>query len=56
MGTGSSKSKLTLSDVKAYVKAWFEAVERELATYDLPRNKDLFLKAALKTTWWFKIF
>lgn len=43
-----SKSELTLSGVKDYVKALIEAVERELATYDLPRNKDLFLKARLK--------
>ena len=43
-----AKNELTLSGVKDYVKALIEAVERELATYDLPRNKDLFLKARLK--------
>jgi len=40
--------ELTLSDVKDHVKVLIETVERELATYDLPKNKDLFLKARLK--------
>ena len=41
-------NELTLEKVKDYMKYLIEAVEREMATYDLSKNQDLFLKARLK--------
>lgn len=41
-------NEITLERVKDYLKSLIEAVEREMATYDLGKNQDLFLKARLK--------
>lgn len=41
-------NQLTLDGVKTYLKHLIEGVERELATYNLSREQDLFLKARLK--------
>ena len=43
-----ASKELTLVDVKDHIRALIEAVERELATYNLKRDQDLFLKARLK--------
>ena len=43
-----ASKELTLADVKDHIRALIEAVERELATYNLKRDQDLFLKARLK--------
>ena len=43
-----ASTELTLSDVKDHIRALIEAVERELATYNLNKDQDLFLKARLK--------
>jgi uncharacterized coiled-coil protein SlyX len=40
--------ELTLLDVKDHIRALIEGVERELASYNLDKNQDLFLKARLK--------
>jgi hypothetical protein len=40
-----AKQELALSDVKDYIPRLIEAVERDLTTHDLPKNKDPFLKA-----------
>jgi uncharacterized coiled-coil protein SlyX len=43
-----TSKELTLIDVKDHIRALIEAVERELATYNLKKDQDLFLKARLK--------
>ncbi len=43
-----STKQLNLESVKDYISEMIIAVEKELSSYDLPRNKDLFLKARLK--------
>ena len=43
-----ASKELTVSDVKEYIRALIEGVERELANYNLDKNQDLFLKARLK--------
>jgi hypothetical protein len=43
-----ASKELTLVDVKDHIRSLIEAVERELATYNLKRDQDLFLKARLK--------
>lgn len=43
-----ASKELTLNDVKDHIRALIEAVERELANYNLKRDQDLFLKARLK--------
>jgi hypothetical protein len=43
-----ANKELTLTGVKDYIRALIEAVERELANYNLKKDQDLFLKARLK--------
>jgi uncharacterized coiled-coil protein SlyX len=43
-----ASKELTLADVKDHIRALIEGVERELATYNLNKDQDLFLKARLK--------
>jgi hypothetical protein len=43
-----SHKQLTVPIVTEYVRKLIEAVERELATYNLSKEQDLFLKARLK--------
>jgi hypothetical protein len=43
-----ASKELTLADVKDHIRALIEAVERELANYNLNKDQDLFLKARLK--------
>jgi hypothetical protein len=46
--TALDKKELTLPDVKDHIRTLIEAVERELANYNLQKDQDLFLKARLK--------
>jgi hypothetical protein len=44
----AESGKITLEEFKKSVKRMRESVEYTLASEDLPKNKDLFLKARLK--------
>ena len=46
--TSLASKELTLQDIKDHIRALIEAVERELANYNLDKTQDLFLKARLK--------
>jgi hypothetical protein len=43
-----STKQLTVDSIKEHVTELIIAVEKELSAYDLPKEKDLFLKARLK--------
>jgi len=43
-----SNTELTVEAIKEYIEKMIDGVETELAEVDLPRNKDLFLKARLR--------
>jgi len=43
-----AENKLTLEKVKEYIASMKNSVETELADYNLPKEKDLLLKARLK--------
>src|SRR5258708_4478488 len=46
--TALASKELTLENVKDHIRTLIEAVERELANYNLQKDQDLFLKARLK--------
>lgn len=43
-----SQAKISLEDVKVYVREMADNVSKELAEYEVPRKKDIFLKARLR--------
>ena len=44
----TSKNELTVQKITEYIGQLKDAVEEELSAYDLPKEKDLLLKARLK--------
>ena len=43
-----SQKQTSIEDVKDYIRKMTESVEQELCEHELPRTKDIFLKARLK--------
>lgn len=43
-----SKTQISVEEIKNYVRKMADGVAKELAVDELPRNKDIFLKARLR--------
>ena len=43
-----SKQKITVKGIEDYIRKMLTGVERELAQDDLPKTKDIFLKARMR--------
>ena len=48
MATAYASKELTVADIKEYIQKAKISVENDLAAYDLPKDKDLLLKARLR--------
>jgi len=43
-----SRKQISLEDVKNYIRQMADSVAKELCEYELPKKKDIFLKARLR--------